>query len=397
MEYITTKEASAKWGISPTRITILANEGRIPGAERLGKSWLIPANATKPPERKANHSGKANRSDLTSKKTSVFSFPLYHFRPDWSSAKEATLTKQQKRLLLAEQKVLECRFSEAYPILQSILQAPDDISTEIGCLWNAGICSFALNMPKDFSKIYLRLQMILAEDFPNRDDYIIVFDTLRTYIETLSSATNKDFYNTDSHDQCLPMICALIGYVNMAKETLNPGMADAPMLELNLRLLENTSAVAVTAMMHLYLVGIYNLRQNMAAAEKHAKQVVRIAFENKYYFPLVTYFRYFVQILSPVVDTYPEGFKNHFYKLVSQYEENFTAFLASMSEYSVISQLTSDDQPFIYAVLMDLPNTIIAERLGISIRTVMRRLDLLCEKFGVTNKKELRDYLHNYL
>ena len=30
MEYISTKEASAKWGISTTRITILANEGRIP-------------------------------------------------------------------------------------------------------------------------------------------------------------------------------------------------------------------------------------------------------------------------------------------------------------------------------------------------------------------------------
>ena len=48
MEYITTKEASEKWGISTTRITILANQGRIPGAQRLGKSWLIPASATKP-------------------------------------------------------------------------------------------------------------------------------------------------------------------------------------------------------------------------------------------------------------------------------------------------------------------------------------------------------------
>ena len=103
MEYISTKEASKKWGISPIRITLLANEGRIPGAYRLGKSWLIPATATKP-ERK-----KANRSNSTKKE------------PENS---------------------------------------------------------------EDFSKAFLRLQMLLAADFPHRDDLAIILDCLKTYVQT---------------------------------------------------------------------------------------------------------------------------------------------------------------------------------------------------------------------
>lgn len=63
MEYMTTKEASAKWGISTSRITILANEGRIPGAQRFGRSWLIPFSAPKPPELKPDRSGSVRKQN----------------------------------------------------------------------------------------------------------------------------------------------------------------------------------------------------------------------------------------------------------------------------------------------------------------------------------------------
>lgn len=48
MNYITPKEAAAKWGISQRRVHTLCNEGRIQGAERHGWAWLIPGAAGKP-------------------------------------------------------------------------------------------------------------------------------------------------------------------------------------------------------------------------------------------------------------------------------------------------------------------------------------------------------------
>ena len=48
MDYITVREAAEKWGVSERRINQYCTEGRIPGAERFGGSWAIPADAEKP-------------------------------------------------------------------------------------------------------------------------------------------------------------------------------------------------------------------------------------------------------------------------------------------------------------------------------------------------------------
>lgn len=46
--YMTAQEAAAKWGLSDRRVRILCAEGRIPGAEKMGKSYRIPKDAVKP-------------------------------------------------------------------------------------------------------------------------------------------------------------------------------------------------------------------------------------------------------------------------------------------------------------------------------------------------------------
>jgi hypothetical protein len=48
MEYISTKEASEKWGISERRIQKLCEENRIEGVIRFSRVWAIPKNAKKP-------------------------------------------------------------------------------------------------------------------------------------------------------------------------------------------------------------------------------------------------------------------------------------------------------------------------------------------------------------
>lgn len=48
MEYYTTVEMSEKWKISSRRIGVLCVEGRIDGAIKKGKTWLIPSGTEKP-------------------------------------------------------------------------------------------------------------------------------------------------------------------------------------------------------------------------------------------------------------------------------------------------------------------------------------------------------------
>ena len=48
MEYLTTVEMSAIWNITSRRIGVLCAEGRVHGAVKKGKTWLIPSGAVKP-------------------------------------------------------------------------------------------------------------------------------------------------------------------------------------------------------------------------------------------------------------------------------------------------------------------------------------------------------------
>lgn len=48
MDFISVKEAAARWGISERRIQKLCEENRIPGVVRFSRVWLIPKDARKP-------------------------------------------------------------------------------------------------------------------------------------------------------------------------------------------------------------------------------------------------------------------------------------------------------------------------------------------------------------
>lgn len=48
MDYMTLKEASEKWGVTPRWIDYYCVAGRIPGAMKAATIWLIPKGVEKP-------------------------------------------------------------------------------------------------------------------------------------------------------------------------------------------------------------------------------------------------------------------------------------------------------------------------------------------------------------
>lgn len=52
MEFMTTKQAAALWGISQRRVALLCEQGRIHGVQKAGIVWLIPPDAKKPDDKR---------------------------------------------------------------------------------------------------------------------------------------------------------------------------------------------------------------------------------------------------------------------------------------------------------------------------------------------------------
>jgi Fic family protein len=76
MNYMSTKQASEKWGISDRRVRVLCHEGRIEGAVKFGRNWSVPADAAKPSDAR-EASGKRyvglthDFSQIDARKTSI--------------------------------------------------------------------------------------------------------------------------------------------------------------------------------------------------------------------------------------------------------------------------------------------------------------------------------------
>jgi len=64
MEWLTPEEAGEKWGIKTRRVQTLCSDGKINGAVRKGRIWLIPINAPKPIDGRTKAARKAKLFEI---------------------------------------------------------------------------------------------------------------------------------------------------------------------------------------------------------------------------------------------------------------------------------------------------------------------------------------------
>ena len=60
-DWITAQEVAETWGISDRRVQILCANGKVEGAIRLKRGWLIPKGTPKPPDGRASNGRKPNK------------------------------------------------------------------------------------------------------------------------------------------------------------------------------------------------------------------------------------------------------------------------------------------------------------------------------------------------
>lgn len=61
MDYMTVKEASEKWGVTPRRVNYYCASDRIPGAVKMAGVWLLPKTVEKPVDgRRRKHDENSN-------------------------------------------------------------------------------------------------------------------------------------------------------------------------------------------------------------------------------------------------------------------------------------------------------------------------------------------------
>ena len=80
MGMMTVAEAAERWGVSGRTVRNYCSQGRIPGAQLAGKTWLIPSDAEKPRRKTRRANGPSNLLDvLRREKEAQLSGGIYHY------------------------------------------------------------------------------------------------------------------------------------------------------------------------------------------------------------------------------------------------------------------------------------------------------------------------------
>jgi len=61
-ELMTTNEAAEMWGITTRRVQVLCDTGKVKGAVRMGRTWIIPKGTAKPIDGRTKAAKKITRN-----------------------------------------------------------------------------------------------------------------------------------------------------------------------------------------------------------------------------------------------------------------------------------------------------------------------------------------------
>ena len=98
MEYLTTIEMSERWSITSRRIGVLCSEGRIDGAIKKGKTWLIPSDAVKPEDARKKKSFGVSERTIIYKEIAEKLYRNFVVNTDVAGVPQALSTKGFKYL-----------------------------------------------------------------------------------------------------------------------------------------------------------------------------------------------------------------------------------------------------------------------------------------------------------
>ena len=137
MEYISIKEAADRWQISLRLVQRWCTQGRIPGAQKFGRSWAIPSDADKPADlRRRSESPQTGTEALISMMPLMSTpFPLGQCR----RVVEAMPDGPQKDMARAEYYYFSAQAEQAVQQAVPYLTSPD-LGLRLSACW---ICGYA--------------------------------------------------------------------------------------------------------------------------------------------------------------------------------------------------------------------------------------------------------------
>ena len=401
MDLITVKEASKKWGVTERRVQILCNEGKIKGAVRFGRAWMIPSYAVLP------SSAKREEPHMPMPKKSPFldMTTLYNKAGEADKCAEMLINNPEAHALFEAQIAYRRgEIDKVYDRARYFLTAHSGFYAVLGggmllalcaiwrgdiALWNEAkkhICEAPSENESEREIISLALAIIDSSVYDNKD-----------YPEWFTSG-NFEVLPSDSHPACKVFY---IKYLYMAAYAIATGavkhegvtgLALMKMIPNTIEPLITQATVDKTVIPEIYLrmscaVAYYNSGEREKAIN-HIEKAIRLALADGLYGILTEYVRHFDGLLEERIAKIDESAVLIIDELYSRYKIGWARLSGAVRNTYIATNLTSREHEVAKLCAFGFSVKEIASMLYISESTIKQTIARIITKTGVNDKSE---------
>jgi len=383
MNYLNTKEASEKWGISTRRITQLAKQGRIGGAVLRDRRWLIPENAPKPEDPRSRAAKEAAEDD-------GFVFPhiiatvrskaqVDGFSPDEQSLYRVNCLFEAGKL---EECILE---------LKTLLPATDNRYIRLGALYLLSLACFYLADMEGMSEYAAMFKILYYEDDAHRSELTFLLDCFDAEVSdgqgfSFNLTPDGDF---DYPDDIIPYISIVNAMADLVNSTAGAYPANILSHEIVCAKIEREGYFYCSMMLHSYMSLMYAVRRDPANEKRHLRQAIDIAVEHQLYFSLAETLFFAPDTPLELLGDYPHDVARTIRHCASKIIQARVALSKHSGRGTKLAQLSQDDYVLVSYCLKDYRIGEIAELLSLSESGAKKRLTTLYQKLEVRSRSEM--------
>ena len=402
MDYISIDEAAKKWGLSKRFVQLLCSNGRIEGATRLGRAWMIPHDAKKPIDgrTKAARSKRDGDMPLPRKTPFLYMTDLYN-TPGTADDVGESLAFNHEAQVLFEAEVAYSRgeIDKVYDIANYLLHKHSGFYA----IQSAGMLLAMCAVWKGDIEMWRKAKIHISEAPAKNDND-------RDVMQLAISAVDIMVYNVESfpewfkkgrfepiHKDAYPAAKVYyakylyaLGYavaMGLVKVDGTQGLYIMSVISFSVEPLISWARANNTIMAEIYLrltcAAIYHNCGKDEDAIYHIDKAIELALPDKFYGVLAEYCRALDSLMEKRLSLIDEGAWKEVKKLYKIYNEGWSKLSGAVRGKTILTTLSDKEREVAKLAAFGMGNQEIADNLHLSLSVVKQAVRIVSEKSGL--------------
>jgi len=403
VEYLKIDEIAKQWGLGVRRIQLLCAEGKIEGAVRFGRDWMIPKDAKKPLDgrTKAGRALANENMPMPRKTPFLYMTDLYH-TPGTADSVGESLAYNHEAQVLFEAEVAYSRgeIDKVYDIASYLMSKHSGFYAIISAGMLLAMCAVWKGDIEMWRKAKIHISEAPAKNDDDRDTMLLAISAVDIMIYNVESfpewfkkgrfePLHKDAYPAAKVYYAKYLYA--LGYavaMGLVKVEGTQGLYIMSVISFSVEPMIAWAKANSSIMSEIYLrltcAAIYHNCGKDEDAIYHIDKAIELALPDRFYGVLAEYCRALDTLIERRLSLVDEKAWSEVKKLYKVYNEGWSRLSGAVRGKKLITTLSAKEREVAKLAAFGMTNPEIAEKLHMSLPAVKQAIRITMEKSGMS-------------